>query len=140
MKTKEEVIKEAWGKYWNLLSPKLKDVCLKSEGSIHERDFFIQFIELETKYVFEFFEYYNNRGIRPKSLQGLETNNGWIRIESEEDLNKDSNDYWVYDVNKNIDIRFYMSFSKKWGGHEMEVDVPEITHYQPIVKPKPPIY
>ena len=76
---------------------------------------------------------------RCKSLQGIENNNGWIKIESEADLPKEGmhhsilldseciNGYRNYDV-----IVFYevnSKFRKK-----------EISHYQPIFKPNPPIY
>ena len=76
---------------------------------------------------------------RCKSLQGIENNNGWIRIESEVDLPKEGmhhsilldseciNGYRNYDV-----IVFYevnSKFRKK-----------EISHYQPIEKPNPPIF
>lgn len=76
---------------------------------------------------------------RCKSLQGIENNNGWIKIESEEDLPKEGmhhsilldseciNGYRNYDV-----IVFYevnSRYRKK-----------EISHYQPIEKPKSPIY
>ena len=72
-------------------------------------------------------------------LQGIENNNGWIKIESETDLPKEGihhsilldsdciNGYRNYDV-----IVFYevnSRYRKK-----------EISHYQPIEKPKPPIY
>ena len=76
---------------------------------------------------------------RCKSLQGIENNNGWIKIESETDLPKEGihhsilldsdciNGYRNYDV-----IVFYevnSRYRKK-----------EISHYRPIEKPKPPIY
>ena len=76
---------------------------------------------------------------RCKSLQGIENNNGWIKIESEADLPKEGmhhsilldseciNGYRNYDI-----IVFYevnSKFIKK-----------EISHYQPIEKPKPPIF
>lgn len=92
---------------------------------------------------------YNNRYLeykednpnywRPKSLQGIENNTGWIKIESEDDLPKEGmhhsilldsdriNGYRNYDV-----IVFYevnSRYRKK-----------EISHYKPIEKPKPPIY
>ena len=76
---------------------------------------------------------------RCKSLQGIENNKGWIRIESEADLPKEGihhsilldsdciNGYRNYDV-----IVFYevnSRYRKK-----------EISHYHPIEKPKLPIY
>ena len=72
-------------------------------------------------------------------IQGIENNNGWIRIESEDDLPKEGmhhsilldseciNGYRNYDV-----IVFYevnAKFRKK-----------EISHYQPIEPPKLPIF
>ena len=76
---------------------------------------------------------------RCKSLQEIENNKGWIRIESEADLPKEGihhsilldsdciNGYRNYDV-----IVFYevnSRYRKK-----------EISHYHPIEKPKLPIY
>ena len=76
---------------------------------------------------------------RCKSLQGIENNNGWIKIESEADLPKEGmhhsilldsdciNGYRNYDV-----IVFYevnSRYRKK-----------EISHYKPIEKSKVPIF
>lgn len=72
--------------------------------------------------------------IRPKSLQGIETNNGWIKIESEEDLPKEEGHYWVYSENKDILADYYELNNNSWNNK------PRVTHYQPIEKPKPPIY
>ena len=65
----------------------------------------------------------------------IEDNNGWIKIESEEDLPKDGH-YWVItkegiltDSPKDKDLFQDNSY---W--------LSNFTHYQPIVKPKPPIY
>jgi hypothetical protein len=69
--------------------------------------------------------------VRPKSLEGIEKNNGWIKIESESDLPNKTNDYWI--VNKlGVSIRNYdMQEDNDWN---------DVTHYQPITKPQPPIY
>lgn len=76
---------------------------------------------------------------RPKSLRGIENNNGWIKIESEEDLPKHQGDYFVYTHNKVIetiyadgDISLMKHTSKSW--------IRNFTHYQAIEKPKPPVY
>lgn len=141
MKTKEEVIKEAWSlipdmeydniHYWSIKVLRIESI----DDELFDKSYIGTY--REENHQWKSYELYK---IRPKSLQGIEDNNGWIRIESEEDLPNESGDYWVYDVNRSIDIRFYMGFSKTWGNHEMEADVPKITHYQPIVKPKPPLY
>jgi len=77
---------------------------------------------------------------RPKSLQGISNNNGWISINSEKDLpsEKNHNDtFYIYDdVNvttawyNHYDKCFYLSVSHK----------AKTTHYQPIVKPNPPLH
>lgn len=76
---------------------------------------------------------------RPKSLSGIETNNNWRQIESEYDLPKENGEYWVV-YNQEIihtyfevgDIRFSQN------GRDFYKGLP--SHYQPIVKPKSPIY
>ena len=71
---------------------------------------------------------------RPKSLQGIEDNNGWIKIESEEDLPEKGIDCHfilksgVTGIFTNLDDSEYLTLKNR------------ATHYQPIQKPKPPIY
>lgn len=142
MRTKEEVIKEAWGEYWDKLTPDMQELCLqKNDGGLHQRDLFSLFQDVDL----EFFEYYSSisaeepyrkNGIRPKSLSGIEDNNGWIRIESEEDLPKDCGDYWVYDDDGDIGYYMFNLFEEDFE----HVKENGITHYQPIIKPKPPLY
>lgn len=73
--------------------------------------------------------------LRPKSLQGIEDNNGWIRIESESDLPKETACYHV--INKKG-----LYFRKRFLCHlkDYKNKWKQITHYQRIIKPKPPIY
>lgn len=66
-------------------------------------------------------------------------NNGWIKIESEDDLPKTrgDNDVFIVDFNRNITVGCSKLLAIKeirsyWRA--------TITHYQPIKKPKPPIY
>ena len=71
---------------------------------------------------------------RCKSLQGIENNNGWIKIESEADLPKEGN-YFVAKNKTVIETSYFMpdnDFSL--------IEWRNITHYQPIEKPKPPIF
>lgn len=72
---------------------------------------------------------------RPESLQGIEKNNGWIKIESGDDLIVEDGYYAVYNTRwKNDEISLiqvtspYNNFDKS------------ITHYQPIIIPQQPIY
>jgi len=65
------------------------------------------------------------------------TNNGWIKIESEADLPKEDGFYWMKDKEFGVDMAQYFSEEKKWFCSNVR-QFP--THYQPIVKPKPPIF
>lgn len=127
MKTKEEAIREAYGVHYPIIKNSLNEngYILNAVGtpvfvpSIGELDF------IDDGFLF-----------RPKSLQGIETNNGWIRIESEADLPKESGHYLI--ILKNIGIKIDF-----WKNYESEFELwnkDSITHYQPIIKPKPPIY
>lgn len=127
--TKEEKIQEAWGEYWEQFSSGIKSKALSNNGWLYYDDItdyrgtLVDCIDTE-------------RDIdlcRPKSLQGIEDNNGWIKIESEDDLPKDSFNYWIYQSDGIItSIRHYVENKKYY-----KINA---THYQPIEKPKPPVY
>lgn len=75
--------------------------------------------------------------IRPKSLDNIEYNNGWIRIESEEDLPKESIECWF--------IHYERIYSGAFAGRMFAsgstlAGWKAVSHYQPIVKPEKPIY
>ena len=77
---------------------------------------------------------------RPKSLQGIEDNNGWICIESEDYLPKEL--YIKADVIKNNKTYIYCDYrgDNIWWNYEHKILIENATHYQQIEKPKPPIY
>lgn len=122
--TKHEKIIEAYGEHWEKVKNFVDDdgwcnsfwdICEINKGYTKPKSF-------GTKW-------------RPKSLQGIENNNGWIKIESEADLPKDSTNYWtVTKFDKEPKIRWFNRFF-----NEYEKDG-KVTHYQPIIKPLPPIY
>jgi len=72
-----------------------------------------------------------NETIRPKSLQGIENNNGWIKGTPKEDMDCH---ILFSDGTQSID-RFLKEHGNFICNHYVSV-----THYQPIEKPKPPIY
>ena len=78
-----------------------------------------------------------------KTKEELINNNGWIRIENESDLPKDTEENLIYNAitttGKMIVIYYNRSLRKicKYGTKK---EVFGITYYQPICKPKPPIY
>ena len=117
LEAKQEAIKKAYGKYWEILYE-----------YVDKNGWCYGFFKTKTYFQTEF----TSDKWRPKSLSGIELNNGWIRIESEADL--PNHKLWLSD-GKDV-----------WQGNlfEMEFFAKRIntlaTHYQPIVKPKPPIY
>ena len=138
MTAKEQKIKEAYGEYWGIV----KDF-VDENGWIgfHYKDTGFEggvepFGEYETNDINDVrFDW------RPKSLQGIENNNGWIRIESETDLPKDEGQYFVY---SKVDYApFYRIdiFSGRLSNaiHHVTGN-PIFSHYQPIIKPLKPLF
>ena len=117
---KQEAIRKAYGEYWDQVKNSIDDdgYILGNAKSLPNKEF-----------DGDGFGY-----IRPKSLQGIENNNGWIRIESDEDLPKSTIDtFYTYGEDYGIKM-------EGWGNLKIGYRVGRITHYQPIVKPEKPIY
>ena len=113
--TKEETIKEAYGEYFN------KDINENGWCSNHSVRIRMDSMEIER----------SRFGWRPKSLSGIEKNNGWIKIESESDLPKETDNYFVVNELGILMRGFCIGEINHWK---------DITHYQPVINPKPPIY
>ncbi|MGL5235214.1 MAG: hypothetical protein ACRC8Z_10760 [Empedobacter falsenii] len=136
--TKEEKIKEAYSEHWETV----KDF-VDENGWLNSKELYRdvgnskRLIGLtldicnpyDPKYC-----YYK----RPVSLSGIENNNGWIKIESEADLPKEKMYLFLIDKKKGLDEKPY-PFNP-----DIDACIRELlvfhSHYQPIVKPKPPIY
>lgn len=123
--TKQEKIKQAYGEHWDKVCEYVDgkgwcvgywNICEVLNGISKPRS-------QGTKW-------------RPKSLDGLEDNNGWTKIESDGDLPKESGKYHVIYENRlnNIATEYFNLKSNGWDSFL------RVTHYQPIIKPKPPIY
>lgn len=141
MTAKEEKIREAYGGYWEIVK-----YFVDQNGFIWEYSIFsktknnlLENIECENK-LLKYSEVGNSPMfyLRPKSLQGIENNNGWIKIESEDDLPKEGH-YWVFtkkgeiiDSPKYSDYEFMFNDNKYW--------LENFTHYKPIQRPEKPIY
>lgn len=136
--TREEKIKEAYGDYWfpdNIDEDGWTDSI--SQGFLNSipcdhKEMHIVFGHQETWY-------------RPISIRDIDNNNGWIKIESESDLpkitmgNKDYK-YWIFHSDGLIsDLPLSWIFTFKQMEKQGKTNN-TITHYQPIQKPKPPIY
>ena len=139
--TKEAAIKNAYIEYWGQLSNEAQQQALQNNGFIHQKYLIDSRGSLLDCLDFEWMDTYDSefglsiRVFRPKSLQGIETNNGWICIESEEDLPKEKCVLLVYPEFENQFV-FHFYNDKKC----KETLMKNHTHYQPIEKPKPPIY
>ena len=129
LEAKQEAIKNVYGECWE-----------KVKGYVDENGWIDNSIP---KFTFGQLknldlEYKNDVFFRPKSLQGIENNNGWIKIESEKDLPKESGLYFGKDYEFGTDMTFFDFETKEW--EDSSGYLLNITHYQPIEKPKPPIY
>ena len=76
---------------------------------------------------------------RPKSLQGIEDNFGWISINSEKDLPTIGTFYTILSFDENIVERefphpnFTLEFNKEWW-------LKYVTHYQEKIMPNKPLH
>ena len=125
---KQKAIREAYGEYWGEIKDVINengwfDTTKYSNGNILAK------IEI---YLDLDYKSYHRAICRPKSLKGIEDNNGWIRINDDSDLpSVFYDDYWV--INKAGKI-----FQVIYNNPQNWLD--NITHYQLIIKPNPPIY
>jgi len=145
--TKEEKIKEAWSNYYT--GEVDENGWLKINSEVNTSDDLFDRLEIDSKSYL----------MRPKSLQGIENNNGWVKIESENDLPKEKelfrfipcnqfdNEFigWIDFEKKEvffIDFKHYkvLKDGNKYGSETNAWLINQITHYQPIIKPQPPIY
>jgi len=130
---KQEAIKKAYGEHWETVKDYVdengwcewdyKNNCSPSRFEI---------MDFEHK----MHESYN---WRPKSLQGIENNNGWIKIESEDDLPKETGNYFFTSRSTgNVLIDYFTHDSKVANYFFMQRGL--YSHYQPIQKPLKPLY
>lgn len=101
-----------------------------------------EYIELNTNVDFEEKEWIGYYFLRPKSLAGIETNNNWISIHSEDDLPEQGGDYYVV-RNGKVETAIYVK-NNRWivngNDYPKTTNIHSITHYQIINKPNSPIY
>ncbi len=79
----------------------------------------------------------NAYSIRPKSLSGIENNNGWVKIKSGLDFPKDKNVFYKYCIDGipyNINCNL-MNLKANLSYYE-----DKLTHYKVCEQEKPPIY
>lgn len=125
MENKQKAIEKAYGEHWEAVKDYVDENGWMPSSSWNFNLIYEQGKSFHNEKISDL-DFY----IRPLSLQGIETNNGWIKIESEADLPKEMGDYLVIMPDGDIRATFITSKPQKVG----------FTHYQPIIKPNPPIY
>lgn len=146
--TKEEKIKEAWGG--------IIDSNIDENGWVDT-----QILSCEKRGIkFEQCKKRSNMDLvflnRPLSLKGIEDNNGWIKINSEDDLPKSNIDcfFVVYtpegysNSGSTISIGRYIKGKNIMSGQENYFTIdnffymrsPRVTHYKEISKPNLPLW
>lgn len=137
--TKQEAIQKAYGEQWDTVKDHVNEngwCDLKAVHGGFGNSIGLRGLDLEC------FDSYHPKYCywkRPISISGIEENNGWTRIESEADL-PDYGRYYIYTDNGFWDIAEYSSNQHLFIASNVEIEVRFVTHYQPIQKPKPPIY
>lgn len=128
MTKKQQVIANGYGEYWELLKDYINEDGWIWDGKIPYPEFFkTDNLDIKTGA-------YEELLYRPKSLQGIENNNWWIAIESEDDLPKESCRIWVKlkDLEESEICHFTNAFFTPI--HKT------CTHYQLITPPSKPHY
>lgn len=150
MKTKEEVIKEKWIEiigeenfkkltiYENGYS---KSNCLLFITKFQQEKYFDSVLSIPKGIPKKYQPNGSDFIYRPKSLQGIDDNFGWISINSEKDLPGEDLDVHIVFKKDGGNFQTFGVWDKRlnsfWSG-AMKIDIP--THYQPIVKPLKPLH
>lgn len=134
---KQQAIKNAYGQYYDMFKEYIDE-----NGYVAQKSLF--FPSLGISHDFEIqvkgFEPKGETKWRPKQLQGIEDNNGWIRIESENDLPKEDCKCWVITSSGEEYMALYLDdFKKFWELMDLDFRL-YTTHYMPIITPKNPIF
>ena len=123
--TKRKAIKQAYGKFWDILK-----FYVDEDGWVWKERAFLDYTYDEISKHIEFEHIESEDVCRPKSLSGIENNQGWIKLEGKPNEIEYDGDVWIINKNGGIEINL---------NHEY-LELGYATHYQPIIKPKPPIY
>lgn len=137
MKTKKEVIQEAWDSTF----PDSSNYSFEKISSAIDANGWYRFNnELSINICVVGFDY-DKGAYRTPLLRGIETNNGWIRIESEADLPRKENTLWIrYEDGSTILGRYNIFTNKFVTSYGKMFDEDKPTHFQYITQPLPPLF
>ena len=122
--TKEEVIKEHYGELYNTHSK-----FIDEDGWL-EKSSLIPYFDICQLH-------FSGVKQRPKSLQGIEANNGWTKIESEDNLPKTDLECYVTNNIGRIQFGEFEAETQRFFVNDKRTFP---THFIPVVKPIFPIY
>ena len=115
--TKEEKIKEAYGECFNELKDYINENgfinCVKNKK-----------ISLIPYFKVAEIEFKGNE-VRPKSLQGIEDNNGWNILKGIKNEIQHDGDIWILNKYGNVELWLESQF----------LSIGYATHWKPIIKP-----
>lgn len=126
--TKKEVIKEAYGEYWEHYGHLTDENGFVPQSKLFYPTTKMFKIGIDVEVIG--FEPKGEAKWRPKSLQGIENNNGWIKLKGTVNEIKAIYSLWI--ITKNGDIEYLKENEFMPIGYA--------THYQKAVKPLKPIY
>ena len=128
LEAKQEAIKKAYGEHYDNLKKYLNGFMIDRVN--YERETGNKLSDLKgINFIKE-----GNVYSYPDTVEGFKDNNKWIRIESEKDL-PNNEKVWICDNNNRV-----LLSSKTVLSWILKNPDNKITHYQPIEKPKLPIY
>jgi len=127
--TKQEKIQEAYGEWFEEMKPWIDEDGWFNKNAFYQKKFGFNYEQIDI-----LFSHYQDFMI-PKSIFRLKDNNGWTKIESENDLPTDkTTQYSTCKDKKVFQSTINCGTVKHW------FNIGKITHYQPIQKPREPLY
>lgn len=136
---KQEAIKKAYGEFWETVKDYVDgNGWIKCKDIHYHKD--LGLMRDQIHYIDNGKEWDNFEIIswRIPTLNGIENNNGWIKIESENDIPK--NDMYVRIVfNKKVNIAFLCN-NEFYNPNKVKYYKKEVTHYKPIEESNLPIF
>lgn len=128
---KQKAIREAYGKYYEIASPNTDGWC----------DYMNINIEIFNALSMDVFSSFCENTVRPRSLEGIGDNRGWLSVK-EHGLPKEFEEVFICTTSDGQKDGVF-TYSNFYGGFRKDaITWPSfrVTHYQPVLKPKPPIY
>lgn len=133
MENKQRIIKEAYGELWETLKDSINsDGVFVGDTDIINDKLFNQWSFIGATHSIDGGRIVS--GSRPKALKGIESNNGWVKINDKNDLPKESGVFHIIDLEGRIT---YFMYTK---GSNDSTMLKYFTHYQLIIKPEKPLY